>query len=237
MDKVSVIIPTYNRYHPLLRTIESVKKQTYKNIEIIVVNDCSTEKEYYEHNWSDIKMIHLEKNSKSVFGFSCPGGYQRNFGMKKATGKYFAFCDDDDIWLPNKLEVQIKQMRENNSKMSCTDGYTGKGIYNPSLTYPTREGKFGQIIMNILYKKGSIISLEDIYPRFISKKLIQLHNTIICSSVVISSDITEKAGYFANLNFADDREYWVRILDHTDCLYVSEPLMYYDEGHANGILY
>ena len=64
MDKVSVIIPTYNRFKYLLNTIESVKKQTYTNLEIIVINDKSTQKEYYEYDWNsnNIKIIHLEKN-------------------------------------------------------------------------------------------------------------------------------------------------------------------------------
>ena len=62
MDKVSVVIATYNRLHLLLNTIRSVKEQTYTNIEIIVVNDCSTEKEYYEYDWkaNNIIIIHLE---------------------------------------------------------------------------------------------------------------------------------------------------------------------------------
>jgi glycosyltransferase involved in cell wall biosynthesis len=63
MELVSVIIPTYNRFKFVLNTIESVKNQTYKNFEIIVINDCSTEKEYYTYDWNtqypDIKIIHL----------------------------------------------------------------------------------------------------------------------------------------------------------------------------------
>ena len=51
MEKVSVVIPTFNRFNFLLNTIESVKNQTHKNIEIIVVNDCSTQNEYYEYDW------------------------------------------------------------------------------------------------------------------------------------------------------------------------------------------
>lgn len=110
MDKksselVSVIIPTYNRFTYLLNTIESIKNQTYKNIEIIVVNDRSTQKEYYEYDWNGVTVIHLEKNSKDIFGFACPGGYQRNYGINIASGKYIAFCDDDDIWFPTKLEI------------------------------------------------------------------------------------------------------------------------------------
>ena len=65
MNLVSVIIPTFNRFRLLLHTIQSVKDQTHKNIEIIVVNDCSTEKEYYEYNWKEngVIIVHLEKNS------------------------------------------------------------------------------------------------------------------------------------------------------------------------------
>ena len=108
-DKVSVIIPTYNRFNYLLNTIESIKQQTYKNIEIIVVNDCSTEKEYYLYDWNKHNIIikHLEKNSKNRFGYAC-AGFVRNKGIELATGKYIAFCDDDDIWFPKKNRTAIE---------------------------------------------------------------------------------------------------------------------------------
>ena len=61
MKKVSVIIPTYNRFKYLLNTINSIREQTYKNIEIIVVNDKSPQQEYYTHDWSGIVFINLEK--------------------------------------------------------------------------------------------------------------------------------------------------------------------------------
>ena len=55
--------------------------------------------------------------------------------MESSKGDYFAFCDDDDIWLPKKLEIQIPSMIKNNCKMSCTDGYRGKGSYDPKNKY------------------------------------------------------------------------------------------------------
>ena len=60
MDKISVIIPSFNRFKYLLNTIKSIKEQTYKNIEIIVINDKSSQKEYYEYDWdlNNIKIIH-----------------------------------------------------------------------------------------------------------------------------------------------------------------------------------
>jgi teichuronic acid biosynthesis glycosyltransferase TuaG len=96
MDKVSVVIPTYNRFEYLLNTIKSVKTQIYQNIEIIVVNDKSTQKEYYDYDWSgnNIKIIHLDMNSKDKFGFASPS-FVRNKGIEVSSGKYIAFCDDD----------------------------------------------------------------------------------------------------------------------------------------------
>ena len=131
IDKVSVVISTYNRFNYLLNTIKSVIEQTYSNIEIIVVNDKSTQNEYYDYDWkiNNIKIIHLEKNSKDIFGYAC-AGYVRNKGIKLASGKYIAFCDDDDIWFPNKIEIQINAMKETGCKMSSTDGLYGYGIYD-----------------------------------------------------------------------------------------------------------
>ena len=68
-ELVSVIIPTYNRFNFLLNAIRSVKEQTYKNIEIIVVNDCSIQEEYYNYDFKkefgkNIKIIHLQENSR-----------------------------------------------------------------------------------------------------------------------------------------------------------------------------
>ena len=131
MDKVSVVIPTYNRFKYLIETINSIKKQTYHNIEIIIVNDGSTDKSYYEYKWSEhnIQILNLEENSRKVFGYASPG-FVRNKGIEISSGAYVAFCDDDDIWFPEKIELQIKSMKETGCKMSSTDGLWGHGIYD-----------------------------------------------------------------------------------------------------------
>jgi glycosyltransferase involved in cell wall biosynthesis len=122
MEKVTAIIPTFNRFKYLMNTIKSMKEQTYDNMEIIVVNDCSTEKEYYEYNWEEngIIIIHLEENSKKKFGFAC-AGYVRNKGIEKSTGKYLAFCDDDDVWFVAFLfsSVQHCQRRQQQGREEC----------------------------------------------------------------------------------------------------------------------
>ena len=152
MDKVSVIIPTYNRFSFLLNTIKSIKEQTYKNIEIIVINDCSIQKEYNEYDWklNNIIIIHLKENSKKKFGFAC-AGFVRNKGIEIATGKYIAFCDDDDIWFSKKIDIQIKAMKDTGCKLSSTDGLIGHGVYNSTL-------KYKNIMLNTIIKLYKIFT-------------------------------------------------------------------------------
>ena len=157
MEKVSVIIPTFNRFKYLLNTIKSVKEQTYKNLEIIIVNDCSTEKEYYEYNWQEngIIIIHLEENTKQKFGFACVG-YVINKGLEIFTGEYFATCDDDDSWFPKKLELQLNAMKETGCKMSSTDGLIGSGIYDSNKNYEMyNKEHLYSALQNIYRSKGS----------------------------------------------------------------------------------
>ena len=155
MDLVTVIIPTYNRYEFLKNAVESVRNQTYKNIEIIIVNDGSTQKEYYENKFECI-VVNMDINSKKRFGKASPGGFQRTIGMKIASGKYFAFLDDDDYWLPDKLERQIDNMKTSGCKMSCTDGYIGNGVYNKEKKYKIyNKQQYQNIIKNIFSRKGN----------------------------------------------------------------------------------
>ena len=132
---VSVIIPTYNRFDYLLNAVESIRKQNYENIEIIIVNDCSSDERYYNYNFGEnVIKIDLDKNQKDVLGY-VSAGHIRNFGIKRAKGKYIATLDDDDIWLAEKLKKQIKVLESSKNKMSATDGLFGSGIYDKNSSY------------------------------------------------------------------------------------------------------
>jgi glycosyltransferase involved in cell wall biosynthesis len=214
MEKVSAIIPSYNRFKFLLNTIKSVKEQTYSNIEIIVVNDKSTQKEYYEYDWesNNIKIIHLKRNSKDVFGYAC-AGYVRNKGIEQSSGKYIAFCDDDDIWFPNKIETQLKSMRETGCKMSSTEGLLGKGIFSASKSYKkyNSEANF-KTLLNIYRRKGSKL-LENGFPTIWNLDFLKKHNCVICSSVVIEKSILDKIQNMKCVkNGQEDYDCWLRVL-------------------------
>ena len=238
MEKVSVIIPSYNRFHFLMNCLNSIKSQTYKNIEIIVINDCSTEKEYYNYDWNDIKIIHLEKNTKKIFRHPCVG-YVRNEGINVSEGKYIAFCDDDDIWFPNKLELQIKEMKESGCKMSCTDGLIGDGEYNTNKRYDKYSSEYyHEILKTNLYEDKECDLIKSKFPKIWDLDFIKLHNCIICSSVVIEKQIFDKIIGFKNMKPpGEDYDCWLRVLEHTDGVYVSEPCFYYDNTHGYGKQY
>lgn len=125
MDKVSIITPTYKRSDYLKNAIDSVLNQTYKNIEIIVVDDNGNESPYRETTaklmeaYKDderVRYLPLEKNVGAAMA--------RNAGIEVAEGEFITFLDDDDEYLPKKIEVQLKAMQENGWDASVMDGAT-----------------------------------------------------------------------------------------------------------------
>ena len=115
MEKISVIIPTYNRAHCVCSAIDSVLKQSYKNIEIIVVDDGSTDQTNSILKGYGDKIFYLYQNNKGVSA-------ARNLGIKFCTADWVAFLDSDDEWLPNKIEKQIEDMKNfPHSIVYCTN--------------------------------------------------------------------------------------------------------------------
>lgn len=115
---VSIITPNYNCTSFIAETIESVLAQTYTNWEMIIVDDCSTDDSYQialEYAKKDSRIIVLKNENNSGAAIS------RNKAIELAKGDYFAFLDSDDLWLPEKLEKQLKFMQENNCDFSFTE--------------------------------------------------------------------------------------------------------------------
>jgi len=233
---VSVIIPSYNRFSFLMNAIKSVKNQTYENIEIIVVNDCSTEKDYYSYDWvaNGITIIHLSRNTKDIFGFASIG-YVRNRGIDKANGKYIAFCDDDDIWLPKKIERQISEMIRNGCNMSSTEGYFGLGVYDKRKKYKMYNSEHYYEDLRRIYREKKSKLLDDGFSKIWKRDFIKVHNFIICSCVVIEKELLDKIGRFHNIKPpGEDYNLWLRALEHTTSLYIDDALFYYDGDHGSG---
>lgn len=148
MDKrplVSIIIPTYNCARYIASTIDSVLSQTMDDWEIQIVDDCSTDNTLdvlrpYLEQYPQIHYIRLNENGGPAVA--------RTEAIRRSEGKYIAFLDSDDIWLPEKLERQISFMKENHVEFSCT-AYSqmdeeGKPI--PLICYPPEKADYSKML-------------------------------------------------------------------------------------------
>lgn len=150
---ISVVIPTYNRENTVVKSINSVLKQTYSDIEVIIVDDAST-----DNTTSKIKKI-IDKRIKIIeLKKNCGATVARNVGIKNANGSYIAFQDSDDYWYPNKLEMQIEFLKMNNSDfIGCM--------------MMSNDGKKKTLIKRL--SKTNRINKDDLIPRnFISTQTI-----------------------------------------------------------------
>lgn len=146
--KVSVIIPVYNGEKFLKNTLDSIINSTYKNMEIIIVDDGSTDKSRkicLEYSNIDSRIVYFFKNNKGIVS-------SRNYGLEKATGDFICFCDQDDIVDKNMYKRMLDIINLNNSEICiCSTGRIREGskVVYESLTDGTYEGK--DILENILY--------------------------------------------------------------------------------------
>lgn len=132
---VSIVMPCYNAEKFIGESIDSIITQTYTNWELIVVDDCSKDssaKIVGDYSDERIKLIRLEKNHGNP-------AIPRNIGIENSRGRYIAFIDSDDIWLPEKLEKQVAYMIDNDIAINATSymlmdekgNNTGKIIRTP----------------------------------------------------------------------------------------------------------
>ena len=125
MDLVSIIMPAYNSGRFIEQSIRSVLSQTYTDWELLIVDDCSTDDTTSIVASFKDKRIHYQRNEHNM-----GAALSRNKAIQAAKGKYIAFLDADDKWLPTKLEKQVGFMQKNNIPMS----YTAYYIQHPTRT-------------------------------------------------------------------------------------------------------
>jgi len=199
--KVSVVIPTYNRAEFLKRAIESVFKQTFQDFELIIVDDGSTDKtkEVVNSFWSDkIKYIYQENSG----GAARP----KNTGIKVATGEYIAILDDDDEWLPEKLEKQVRFLDEHPEIdiVGCNYLINGKKEYR-------------------------IPEYKDVL-----KRILETDDMGTGSIMVYRRKVFDNVGLFdENLRSSQDKEMRIRLAQEHRFGFVREPLAIYYTGHDN----
>jgi len=178
---VSVVIPVFNRESFIERAVNSVLNQTYWNFELIVVDDGSTDNTVKRlKNYVDnIKILYQSNKGVSA---------ARNLGVKFSKGKYIAFLDSDDEWLPEKLEKQIKETIKNNWKISQTDE---KWIRNQK---QINKKKIHQKPQGDIFLKSLELCLVTPSAVMIEKKTFEKYN-----------------GFNENLPVCEDYDLWLRM--------------------------
>lgn len=159
MEKISVIIPTYNGSRNIKRAIQSVLNQDYPNIEIIVVDDAST-----DDTVAVVKSIKDSRLKLIVHKVNKNGSAARNTGIKASTGKYIALLDDDDEWFPTKLSKQIEYLQKKNNKewKAVVVSFVTEKNGKRKETILTKEGDLRKeiLLMEVSMSIGSGILIE-----------------------------------------------------------------------------
>jgi len=200
MPTISVIIPTYNRAHLLSRAVLSVLNQTYKDFEIIVVDDASTDNTYEvvkSFNDPRIKYIHHEQNKGSAAA--------RNTGIKSARGEYIAFQDSDDEWLPEKLNKQMEIF----NRASPQVGVVYSGFYHI-------DGGNRKYVPDY----NTQIPEGNIFEELLKK------NYVGTPAAIIRKVCFEKVGMFEErLLSLEDWELFIRISKFYEFKFIKDPLL------------
>lgn len=199
-EKVSIIMPNYNCEKFVAETLDSVLAQTYNNWELLIVDDCSTDnsvkiiRDYCEKD-ERIKLFINDKNSGAAAS--------RNRALREASGKWIAFLDSDDLWLPQKLEKQISFMNENGYKFSFT--------------------KYKQI-----NEQSEPLGKSVVGPNKISRKEMEFKCCYLgCLTVMYDAETVGLIQIDERIYKRNDDAMWIKVRKFADAYYLDESLAEY----------
>ncbi|MBD0830554.1 glycosyltransferase family 2 protein [Aestuariibaculum sediminum] len=199
---ISVVIPLYNKEKYIKATLISVLNQTFNDFEVIIINDGSTDRslEIVENIKNNKIAIYTNKNQ----GLS----FSRNYGIKKAKGKYVAFLDADDLWREDYLKTIFNLIV----------------IHKKYNVFATNFG-----LLNPNYK-------PNLYTKTFDKKNVKIisdyfnmnKNILTPSSIVINKNVFKNIGYFnESVNYGEEYDFYIRCFSRYDLIYYSEFKVYY----------
>lgn len=205
---ISVVIPTYNRAHSLIKAIKSALTQTYPVNEILVCDDGSSDNSKFlveELKEPKVKWIDCGRNGRPAI--------PRNIGIARASGEWIAFLDSDDTWLPDKIELQLKALEGKNYKAVCSNAHR------------LSEGK---AVSDYLSYNGSQLRFDDLLPV----------NLVICSSMMVERDLLKKLKGFPEgetFKAIEDYALWMKVVACSPIGYVNKALLHYTDDPKQSI--
>lgn len=206
-ESISVVIPTYNRANDLIKAVQSALNQTYPVTEIVVCDDGSTDnsKELISQlNNPLVKWIDCGKNGRPAI--------PRNRGIAESTGKWIAFLDSDDSWVPQKTEQQMTAIKQFGVKAVCSN----------AVRIRKGEEKGAYVVCD-----KALISLQDL----------MIQNSVVCSSAMIEKQLLLSTSLFPTDRklVAEDYALWLRIATQTDFAFVNENLVHYFDNFETSV--
>ena len=184
---VSVIVPTYNRPGQLGDTLKSILAQTYRNVEIIVVNDCGIDVEQTISSLNQNRSITYVRH-----GMNRGLAAARNTGIKVARGKYIAYLDDDDLFYPRHVETLVRALETGEHKVAYTDAYRAH-----------QEKRYGEYVVT---KRDVPYSFDFDYDRILTTNFIP----VLC--FMHERSCVEETGLFdESLKRLEDWDMWIRM--------------------------
>ena len=204
-DLVSIIMPSYNTANYIEASIESVRHQTYENWELIIVDDCSTDNtdEVVRPFLTDGRIRYLKNEQNSGAAIS------RNRALREAKGKWIAFLDSDDLWLPEKLEKQVSFMEEN----GCHFSYTNYEEINMA------GAKTGVCVTG---------------PKRITKTGMFNYCWPGCLTVMYDAEVVGLI-QIADIKKNNDYAMWLKVCRKADCYLLNECLAQYRKGRTGSV--
>ena len=203
MPIISVIIPIYNGEKTIRETIESVLNQTFKDFELIAVDDGSTDQ--------TVEIINRIQDSRiKLFSYPNAGlSTSRNRGIAKASGEYISFIDADDLWTADKLESQLKALQEN---PQAAVAYSWTDCIDES-------GKF-------LRRGGYINVTDDVYERLLLIDFVEGGSNVLIRKHVFA----EVGGFDESFNAVEDWDMWLRLASHYRFVTVPSRQIFYRQS-------
>lgn len=195
---VSIITPSWNCGRFVEETLQSILAQTYTHWELLFQDDCSTD------NTQQIVLAYAEKDARIKYACNpqnSGAAITRNNALKRAKGKWIAFLDSDDLWLPNKLEEQLKFMVDNNYAFS----YTNYSEINE------QSHELGKIITG---------------PKHITKYGMYAYCWPGCLTVMYNQEIVGNI-QIKHIEKNNDYALWLKVIQHADCYLLNKTLAHY----------
>jgi glycosyltransferase involved in cell wall biosynthesis len=213
MVQVSVIIPTYTRADVLPRAVDTALEQTLSDVEVVVVDDASTDDTAaVMDSYDDPRVTFLQHEENR--GASAA----RNKGIEAAEGDYIALLDSDDEWAPEKLERQVETLEARSDEWVAA--YCGTTVVTDESASP-----LVQRLTDLLGRQGSSDRVEG-GEELVKDVLLQRLHTSAGSTLLVEADVVDRIdGFDESFDRYQDTEFLIRVLKQGKLAYVDEPLL------------